>query len=196
MTPLERHRVGEFVAEVLTEVDENKRLPDWPFRKRSGHVRISEWGQHGGGLGPVLRALTEAYHDEHVTVAVLEPEPDYYERSYAHAGAFRTDAASLPDRYVEQMFHEPSGDPTGALFYTARVLGITGSSHQWAVWGQQDWELVLLLTPDGLGPWLDAGIPFLGPREALDTFSPPRGWGHPTSDAEAAAFVQNIDQRL
>jgi hypothetical protein len=171
------------------------RLPDWPFVAPGGHVAICEYSSAiGGGFARVLTALCAAFGDESVTFVAFEPAPEYLRDIYGHVGSFRVPRGQLATEYAARLLYEPGGDPTGALGFAANVFGIAGTSNAWAIWGQRDWELAILLTPTIPGPWLDAGIPFAGPRDALHDFRGPEGWVKPLSKPEIDVFLSNVEE--
>ena len=60
-------------------MDVDRRLPDWPFMAPHGHADICQFSVAvGGEFGAVLEALVAAHGDESVSLAVLEPRPEYY----------------------------------------------------------------------------------------------------------------------
>lgn len=101
----------------------------------------------------------------------------------------------MRDGYGDGLRHEPGGDPTGAMAYTLNVMTVSGSSGAWAVWGQRDWEIALLLTRDPGGAWRDAGVPWFGHDVGLDSIRAPSGWGMPLSGEKVAAFQAHLRER-
>jgi hypothetical protein len=185
------------MAEVTEAVDVSSRLPDWPFLAPSGYVSICEFSRLlGSDFVPVLQELAASHGDNEITLVVLEPDPSYYRRAYSHFPGFRIESESLTDEaYWAALSYEPKGDPTGAVAYTADVVAVVGSSRAWAVWGQRDWELALVLAPSEIGDRLRRSLPFVNAREALGDFRGPSGWVKPLTETEIATFLRNIDQR-
>lgn len=187
---------GGCFGDVSAVVDTNSRLPDWPFRLPSGRVSICEFDRLlGAGFAPVLEALSADHGDESVSLLVLEPEPSYYRTEYSYLPCFRVDRGALSHGYWAGLSHEPQGDPTGAIAYTANVVALVGSTRAWAIWGQRDWDVALVLSRAEGGSWLRAGVPFVGAREALAEFRAPKGWGKLLTEAEIVTFLGNVEQR-
>jgi hypothetical protein len=194
--PESRHEFAACLTEVAEVLDVNLRLPDWPFLAPTGYVSVCQYDHIlGVNFVPVLQALSAAHGDGEVTLVTLEPLPSYYWKAYSHFPGFRVERASLPDGYWSGLNREPGGDPAGAVVNTANVVALAGSSHAWAVWGQRDWELGLVLTPTPPGDWLEAGVPFLDAREALVNFRGPRGWTKELTELEIASFLRNVEER-
>lgn len=84
----------------------------------------------------------------------------YYRDVYQFVPGFRTTSTAASEGYLAGLRYELGGDPTGPLAYTINVVGITGSSGTWAVWGHRDWEIGLLLTSEPEGPWLEEPVPW------------------------------------
>jgi hypothetical protein len=186
-----------FLSEISEVVDANSRLPDWPFLAPSGYVSICQFGLVlGTPFVPVLQELSAIYGDSEVTLAVLEPNPSYYLRAYSHFPGFRIESESLTDEvYWAALSYEPGGDPTGAIAYTADVVAAVGSSRSWAVWGQRDWEVALVLARTEIRDRLRRSLPFVNAREALGELRGPSGWVKPLTEIEIATFLRNVEER-
>jgi hypothetical protein len=184
------------MAEISRAVDTGSRLPEWPFLSVRGYVSICEYDSVlGSWFFPVIHELARVHGDDSITFVVLEPDPSYYMRAYSHFPGFRLAPHVSPDDYWEALSYEPNGDPTGAIAYTANVIALVGSSRRWAVWGQRDWEIALVLAEEQRAPWRDVGVPFLPAREALDKFRGPNGWTKKLSQADINTFLSNVEQR-
>ena len=180
-------------AMVTAVVDPVVRLPTLPFRANAGSVAV---GQYGRFLGiefvPVLRALVGVYRDDVVATAVVDPATSYYREHYGFLPGFLIPPDLLDDWYWEGLRYAPCGDPTGEIGESGDVVAVVGSSRCWAVWGQRSWDIVLVWAPEP-GQWLNAGVPFVSPRTALDNFAGHGTWGTRLRDDEAATFVRNME---
>lgn len=193
----------EFRADVERHLDTTVTLPDWPFRA-AGFVVMYEYERVlGGSYGAVIEALVDQYGDEVVTVLGLYPAATYYARAYEFVPAFklhcelvRDSAESFVDAYWAGVSHEPGGDPTGAITYTIDIIAIAGSSGAWAVWGQRDWEIGLLVTREREGRWRDVDVLWFGPEVDLDEVRGPPGWGMmPIDDRQRETFSRHVRTR-
>lgn len=192
--PRDSTEFASFVAEIAEVVDCNSGLPNWPFLASSGHVAICQFDHLlGSRFVPVLQELSANYEDENITLVVLKPDASYYWREYSHMPGFSVERDSLSDGYWVGLSHEPNGDATGAIAYSANVVAIVGSSRAWAVWGQRDWEFALVLTDAQAGTWLNAGIPFVTAREALEHLRAPSGWSMAIAKSDRATFLRNFE---
>lgn len=123
----------------------------------------------------------------------LEPDPfAYYLRHFQNWPGFRIATDDLLDGYWRFLAHEPGGDPTGAIKYTANVVTLVGSTRTWSVWGQRDWDLALVHSQAEERPWLDGDVPFVSAREALSTFTEPPGFT-PLTASERSIFLTSMD---
>lgn len=181
---------------VSHQVDLDARFPSWPFRGARGHAVIFEYDRIvGGGFGNVLAELAGVYGDDSVTAVGVRPGLSYYREEYGLYPAFRIAAEHLRDTYSEALSFEPGGDPTGSLGDTLNVIALTGSSGAWAIFGQRDWEIGLLLTPDSEGAWLSAGVPWFPVNVDLDSIRSPAGWGVDLSEGDREEFAQQCAER-
>lgn len=156
-------------------VDASIRLPRSPFRI-PGTTDICQFNWAiGGKFAPVLRALAEHYGDTSVIAGVIEPDPvTYYENGYGYHPKFSLLTSVLTEGALwERLSFEPEGDPTGAIAFTADIFAIEGSSGQWGVWAQRDWDVALIRSDVTGGQWLAAGVPFTSVDEALTAFVEP-----------------------
>lgn len=183
-------------GELEHQLDTAARLPDWPFRAPVGFVTIFEYDRLLGGMfGAVLESLAHTYEDESVAVLGLDPAVAYYRERFGVFPGFRITRESLGAGYAAGLFHEPGDDPAGALIYSIDVLGIVGSSGAWAVWGERDWEIALLLTTHSEGPWLHQSVPWFGRDVELDALRSPSGWGRPLGPSELSRFQMHVRMR-
>lgn len=175
------------------------RFPSWPFRVPYGYATFFDYTfLRGGAFGDVLRELTISYKDALVGFLALEPGEGHYLDYYGFLPGFQTDASVIHSAYAQALTFESAGDAagiSGILGYTVDVLGIAGSSGLWAVFGQIDWEIGVLLTPDRSGPWLDVGVPWVVGDEARELIGPPVGWGEPLDENEVVSFWQHVVER-
>jgi len=189
------HSIEDFEAlsaEFDGAVDLAARFPEWPFLDNVGYVAACEYvDSTSGAFGPVLAELVEYYGDETVTFISVDPDPDVL-IPHSRYPAFRVQKEGLPDNFWKGVEYFPGVDVAAALSVDSDVAGIVGSSRRWAVWGQRDWEIALLLTPEREGPWLHADINFVDVPEALQNFRGPEGWTMPLSEAETATMLGNI----
>jgi hypothetical protein len=184
------------MTEVAGAVDTSSRLPDWPFKAPLGYVSICQFDHLlGSGFAPVLEALAASQGDDGISLVVIDPDPSYYRSQYASFPGFRVEPAALRTAYWAGLSREPQGDPSGAIAYTANVVAVVGSTRSWAVWGQRDWELALVLAPAQRGPWLSTGVPFVKSRTEIEELRAPSGWSKPLTHAEVSAFMHNVEQR-
>lgn len=184
------------VGTIGQQVNVSCRLPAWPFQTPTGFASIYEYDRVlGGSFSAVLKALAAFYGDDSVAFACLDPDWRYYRDGYAMLPAFVVDAGTLDKNYARGLRHEPNRDPTGALAFSANVIAITGTSRTWSIWGQRDWEIALLLTPDASGPWSSAEVPtFVGDVD-IETIRSPTGWSMPLSQPDLQAFQNNVRSR-
>lgn len=181
---------------VAVQVDLDARLPAWPFRAARGYAAIFEYDRIlGGSFGNVLAELVDTYGDDAVTGVGIDPRAAYYRDEYGLFPAFRIASDRVRSEYGEALRFEPGGDPTGSLGDSLNVFAFTGSSGEWAVFGQRDWEVGLLLTPDVDGDWLDAGVPWFGVDVDLDSIRSPAGWGATLGDHDREEFARQCRER-
>lgn len=177
-------------------LETESRFPELPVRRAKSFANVVEFDRLlGSEFGSVLASLVRRYQDLSVAVVVLDPTPEYYVGAYGVFPAFEVQGPSLELGYHEGLRHEPGMDPTGAIAYTANVLGIAGSSGEWSVWGQRDWEIALLFAAHDDGEWLSTPVPILGRDTDLDAIRSPAGWGMNLSDADRATFSLNLQTR-
>jgi hypothetical protein len=178
---------------VTALIDPDRRLPDWPFTTKGRHVAVAQYDHLGGrGFVPVLQALASVYGDQEIVLVVTEPTPSYYATNHGFLPGFRVATDALDDGYWGGLSYEPSRDQASAITYLAGAMAVIGSTAKWAIWGQLDWDLVLVQTPDKDGPWLDAGVPFVPPAVALENFTPTERHLKPLTELETSMFLSHF----
>lgn len=185
---------GALLNCITSVLDTDRRLPDWPCRRRSANADVCQYSHAiEGTFGPVLQALVDLHGDEAVSLVVLEPSPRYYRYNYGSYPAFSLSSQDLAEAYWEAVAHEPQGDPTGAVIYTADVVALTGSSKTWAVWAERSWDIAVVFSEHRNGPWLSRGVPFVPAEVALRDFTEP-DFKTPLSPEQRQAFLRNFRQ--
>ncbi|MBW9207142.1 hypothetical protein KV097_14440 [Mumia sp. zg.B17] len=190
---------GDSFAQILGDVaqllEPERRLPDWPFKVPVGNADVCQFSLAiEGPFGSVLQHLVDAHGDARVSFAVLDPTPDYYRESYGSYPGFTLSGPTIARTYWDAVAHEPGDDPTGSAAYTANVVGIVGSSGEWAVWAERSWDIAIVLTQRSGGTWLSAGVDFVSVETALADFTEP-DFKVPLSDRERTSFVANMRTR-
>lgn len=179
-------------AFVATRVVLDTRLPGWPFREPRGYAVIFEYDRIvGGSFGHVLAELAGTYGDDAVAVVGIDPRPACYREEYGLFPAFEVGGDRVRGGYGAALGLEPGGDPTGSLGDSLNAIAITGSSGAWAVFGQRDWAVGLLLAPDSDGGWLAAGVPWMGIDGDLAPLRSP-AWGANLDDADLDEFARQL----
>lgn len=146
----------------------------------------------GGRFAAVLIALAQTYGDRTVATIVLDPDARFYSEVCGFLPGFQVEAGSPETGYGTGLRYDPVGDPAGATEYAANVIAIAGSSGRWVLWGQRDWEIALLCTPQGSGPWERMPVPVFGRELVLDSIRSPAGWGVALGEAELREFWQSV----
>jgi len=185
---------SDFAAVVKRELDVDRPLPDWPFLRPTGFATIYEYYLlPSPSFGEALQALADAYRDELITVVSFVPLPTYHPDQCFPA--FQMARDGLMESYATAVRQEPGPPGIFALEITLDIVGMTGDSGCWSVWGQRDWEIGLLLTPEDRGPWMEVDVPWCGRDIDLDAIRGPDGWVMPLSDSDRSTFRHNVRTR-
>lgn len=193
--PADDSHFGLIVGQIERALDTDRRLPSWPFRADAGNTDICQFSAAiEGPFGSVLQALVDAHGDTTVSLLVLEPTPAYYRENYGSYPGFMIPAQGIAEGYWGAVAHEPGGDPTGSVSYTANVIGIAGSTGAWAVWGERSWDLAIVVSKFVSGPWTSLGVTFVSAESALADFTEP-DFKVPLPEAVRAQFLANVRAR-
>lgn len=177
---------------VSISLDGSVRFPTWPFKMDHSYAATCEFGSAlSGDFEEVLVNLAAFYGDMQVTVLGLAPSWSSYEEEYHFYPGFHLSSASIVHGYGDALFFEPDGAAIGSLYHSLDAFAIVGSLNQWAVYGQRDWEIALLVTPDASGPWLDTGIAWFERDWDLQTFRQPEGWQMPDDVKRLRSNIMN-----
>lgn len=80
---------GRVLGDVKQAIQIDLRLPDWPFRAPVGNVDICQFSLAiEGPFGKVLQSLADTHQDSSISLATLEPNPEYYRDNYGSYPAF------------------------------------------------------------------------------------------------------------
>jgi len=88
------------------------------------------------------------------------------------------------------MHLEPNDDVSGALVESADAIAMCGSTGRWAVWGQRDWEIGILLTDGSFAPPEDS-VPSFSDSTDLELIRSPEGYCVPLSPSALREFHDN-----
>ncbi|WP_084125979.1 hypothetical protein [Demequina sp. NBRC 110054] len=193
--PVDAQSFARILGELAQVLHPDTRLPNWPFEVPEGHADVCQFDHAiSGPFGAVLQDLVDTYGDATVSVAVFDPTPDYYRESYGSYPAFTTAGRTVSETFWGAVSYEPGGDPSGSVAYTANVVGIAGSSGEWAVWAERSWDIAIVLSRHSGGRWLSAGVEFVSVEAALADFTEP-DFKVPLSDRARSTFLHNIRMR-
>lgn len=181
-------------TEVASCIEPKARLPTWPFLAAQGHADFTDWyAVLHGQFAPVLEALMNAHGDKYCTLAVLDPEPEYFRDAYAFLAAMQFQIGTLDSSYWDGISFRPGGDPTGAIAESANVVGIVGSTRGWAVWATRSWGLALVLSSVVCGPWTATGM--FVPAEVAVAELVQTSWRVPLPEQDIAEFLAAVQER-
>ncbi|HVK26541.1 MAG TPA: hypothetical protein VM677_34770 [Actinokineospora sp.] len=193
--PSEEAVFERILGEVKRTLQTDLRLPEWPFRSAIGNAEVCQFSLAiEGPFGAVLQSLVDAHGDASVSLSVLDPNPNYYRDNYGSFPAFTLPGQAVGQTYWEAVAHEPGGDPTGSVAYTANVVGIAGSTGAWAVWAERSWDLAIVLSQRIGGAWASCGVTFVPADAALADFTEP-DYKVALPPHERAMFLDNIQMR-
>ena len=115
----------------------SRQLPDMVFRHLVGPTFFCEYEVVlGGGFWPALVSLARLHDDESINLFTVDPDPvRYYFREYGDYACFSLRISASREDYWGAVAESPSGDPTGAIAFTADMIAITGWSGDWGCWG-------------------------------------------------------------
>lgn len=194
--PVDPNYFARVLRDVTQVLDPDRRLPDWPFKAPVGNADVCQFSLAiEGPFGPVLQHLVDAHGDTSVSLVVFEPTPTYYRAGYGSYPAFTISGQTIAESYWSAVAYEPDDDPTGAVIFTADVVGIAGSSGAWAVWGERSWDIAIVLSQHVGGAWLEApDLNFVPVEEALCNYTEP-DFKTPLSDEVRSTFLHNVRTR-
>lgn len=168
-------------------------LPGWPFRSVHGQVDLCEYNEFSDeDFTHALEILAREHGEESISLVVTAPAPgEYHIPDLGHFPCFSVSTRDIANSYWEAVAYEPQGDPGGAVLY-ADAFAIFGESSKWAVWGQRDWEMVVVYAEGSARPWRDHTDIFLPPDVAVDRFIMPELSGTKWSREETDGFVARM----
>ncbi|MCP2265156.1 hypothetical protein ACFQHV_12245 [Promicromonospora thailandica] len=174
-------------------VDPGARLPAWPFRSTEGQVDICEYNEFSDDeFASALKVLAHAHGDERISLVVVDPDPEeYHIRDHGHFPCFTVPTAEIEASYWDAVSFEPNDDPGAAILY-ADAFAIFGDSGRWSVWGQRDWEVVVVHADGLTRPWTEGADLFVSPEDAVARFVQPALAGSRWSQEDADRFVARM----
>lgn len=173
----------------------SSRLPEWPFRVPLGNADFCQFSLAiEGPFGAVLEALVDTHGDASVSLAVLDPSPMYYRDNYGSYPVFTVPAAGISQTYWHYVTYEPNADPTGAVAYTANVVGVAGNTGAWAVWAERSWDMAIVMSQIVGGPWTSVDVDFVSAEDALAHYTEPN-FKIALQTHERATFLDNVRKR-
>jgi hypothetical protein len=174
-------------------VNLSARLPDSPFLSDEGTDSFCEFEHFRSGLfGPHLEALALQFHDEYVSGATLQSEfyVDFEDRNGTFA-ALHIPTSQVAGQYWQALRYEPDDKIADAMYFSAHVLSVAGSSGSWAIWGEQDTGVAIVRTVGSDVSWRDNSEWFLSPEEAIEAFIEPSFNRHPLPAEWRKTFLRN-----
>lgn len=189
----DRSEYGAFLTRMRQVIDPGTRLPAWPFRSELGQVDVCEYNEFSDdGFAKALEVLARVHGDESISLVVVDPDPEeYHIRDLGHFPCSSVPTGHIGSSYWEAVSYEPQGDPGGAVLY-ADTFAIFGESGSWAVWGQRDWEVVVVRAEGTTRSWREQTDIFVSPEVAVQRFIQPELGGSRWSREEIDGFVSRM----
>ena len=181
------------LARMAQVVDPGARLPAWPFRSKQGQVDLCEYNEFSDDdFTKALEVLARVHNDESISLVVVDPDPEeYHIRDLGHFPSFSVPTSDVGRSYWDAVSYEPHDDPGAAVLY-ADTFAIFGESGTWSVWGQRDWEVVVVHAEGSARPWREHTDIFLPPAVAVERFIQPELDGSKWSREETDVFVSRM----
>jgi hypothetical protein len=184
------------VKQARAVVDLEAALPAWPFRVAHAKVDICQYELLlSGDFERVLQELARVHGDTFVYLLVLDPPAIYFRGNYGLFPALTVPIELIRETYWDALTHEPGGNTADALAFSAERVVVVGSSASWAIWGQRDWDLAILVSPSRSRPWQYKDVPFVNARDALEEFVVPSFRERPLSAAQLSGFIETFSDR-
>jgi hypothetical protein len=174
-------------------VNLSARLPDTPFWSDEGTDSFCELEHFRSGLfGPHLEALAVQYHDEFVSGANLDEFFVDREDRYGTFSAFRIPSSQVAEQYYRALTYEPDDNLAGAMYFSAEILCVAGSSGSWAIWGERPIGVAIVRTVGSDVSWRDYSEWFLSPEDAIEAFIEPNFNRQPLPAEWRRTFLRNV----
>lgn len=176
-----------------------RRFPEMVFRKPSSRILFCEYGAAlSPELWPAFQCLARLHGDDRINLLVVEPDfqSHYLEKHGVYPG-ISLSVESSEDEYWNIIGHEPESGLGGAIYISADVIAITGTSGAWGCWGERNDEI---LAVQGISEnisdeaWCDKFGPFFGASEALEKYvSPAFHWN--VKEWYSSSLISNYECR-
>jgi hypothetical protein len=122
------------------------RLPGQIFRNPSRTFLYFEFARaFDDGAWRLFARVANEFRDSAIVCRAIEPDADdYYRTPFAETAQFSFEASEGPDRYIARMHTWPPQSTPDAIAYNCEVVAWTGTSAQWACWGERASGLCVL----------------------------------------------------
>lgn len=185
--------LNQIVTDVASMVHLEASFPDWPFRSGPAYATLYEFDRMLGGLfGQTLQLLAATYGDREIDVVATTPNPDAFAEEYGFFPAFRASSDEIAETYYPALSWSPEGREITAFIFSVESFAVVGSTRRWAVYGQRDWEIGILITPDEDGPWKNSAAPWFPSDTDLSIIRGPIGWGMPVPDQDLEKLANHL----
>ncbi|WP_146771108.1 hypothetical protein [Prauserella muralis] len=148
-------------------VDPSSSLPDWPFIPVEGEVDICEDVEFSGDdFAVALAEIAKVHRDKSLYFVTLDGGD--------MRPCFSLAVEEIPRGYRAAVGHEPVEELNGGSIRDAvTIFAIFGDSTKWAVWGDRNWEVLVVYSPEVRRPWRDATeLEFVTAARAVDDLWP------------------------
>jgi hypothetical protein len=97
----------------------------------------------------LLHPLTKSFNDNHVLIAVLDPDPkDYFYSNFGYYNMLNLPATATGAQYLKSLATGPLESPADAILYNSETIVWVPSGGRWAIWGQREYEICILAFAD------------------------------------------------
>jgi len=149
--------------ELINEVFNIDRiLPNQVFRGGYANFKFTSSGwvmalqaDEGKDFWDILKEIAAVTKDEYVIFAVLDSYPgNFFLREFAYNNWLKLPIDLSSMEYKNALFLDAPSDEPGflpSMTYCAESFFLTGSSMQWGIWIDADWEMCVLGLKEGVG---------------------------------------------
>ena len=142
----------ERLLEVINSIFKiNYRLPNQVFNSGYCNFLFEEfdWAMSADFWDSFLRPLALASQDNHILVAVLDPDPvSYFYRKFGYYGLRKLSVNITGNNYFKILGAGPEGSPADAMLFDSEIVVWMPMSKKWALWGERSYGICILAFAD------------------------------------------------
>jgi hypothetical protein len=143
-------RYERCIQTIREGINIDSRLPGQVFIGRAAYHIFEFDDVMAEELWKDVQTIAQMSAEEHISCAIVQPDPTYFKAHFGYYGAFEFDVRDSAGAYVDLLSTEPRESPADSFLHNSNVIAACGVSKAWKLWAERSFGIGILAVAPGL----------------------------------------------